>query len=123
MDSLTQYIAEHANQIYTTIITFFSVYGVAIFSLVVGIINTKLKAIKANEKATERMNEIIDTFTAKLNEMEQKVIEASNINTTKRIEAMQKIAESVNAANEALEDYVPTTEENTEVDEAIAKIN
>lgn len=110
MESLVQWYAENGSALWTTIISFMSVYGVALFSLVIGIIRTKLASIKAANEANERMAKIIADFEAKIDEMEKAVIEASNVNTEKRVKAMQDIVDSVTAANNALPEANTTSD-------------
>lgn len=104
MESLIEWYANNGEALWATIISFFSAYGVALVSLVVGIIKAKLSAIAQEKASNEKIQELTNKINARLDELENSVIEASNVNTQKRIEAMQDIADSVNKANAALQE-------------------
>lgn len=104
MESLANWLAEHAGAVYTTIISFLGAYGVSFFVLVIGIIRAKLKAIKEQKASDARLQEVIEKFQTAINDMEAKIIENSNVNTEKRLEAMKEIAAQANAENAKLQD-------------------
>jgi len=111
MESLANWLAEHAGAVYTTIISFLGAYGVSLFVLVIGIIRTKLNAIKEQKESDARLQEVIEKFQAAINDMENKIIENSNVNTEKRLEAMKQIAAVAAAENSKLEDAEEITTE------------
>ncbi len=112
MESLIEWYANNGEALWATIISFFSAYGVALVSLVIGIVKTKLTAIAQEKASNEKIQELTDKINTRLDELEQSVIDASNVNTQKRIEAMQNIANTVNKANEALQEAQTTDASN-----------
>ena len=119
MESLSQWLAENGSALWTTIISFMSVYGVALISLVIGIIRTKLSAIAQEKASNEKFAKLTQELITRLNEVESAVIEASNVNTEKRIKAMQNIADTVNAANDALKEATSVDSTSNNVNAAL----
>ena len=108
MESLVQWYAENGSALWATIIGFLSAYGVAIVTLVVGIIKTKLASIKSTEKMCSLLTELKEEFTNVVEANKEDIIAACDANTAKRIQKMQEIAEATNAANEKLEEAQTT---------------
>ena len=108
MESLVQWYAENGSALWATIIGFLSAYGVAIVTLVVGIIKTKLASIKATEKTAKLLDELVNEFKNIVEANKEDIIAACDANTAKRIQKMQEIAEATNAANEKLEEAQTT---------------
>lgn len=108
MESLVQWYAENGSALWATIIGFLSAYGVAIVSLVIGIIRTKLASIKSTEKMSALLEKLGEEFKAVVEAHKEEIIAACDANTAKRIAKMQEIAEATNAANEKLEEAQTT---------------
>lgn len=104
MEALLTWLGENGKALWTTIITFLSVYGVALIGLIIAIIKIALSKIANDNKRTAEERAMINGFIDRIDSLEQRVIEASNINTEKRIEAMKEIANAANITNEQLEE-------------------
>lgn len=112
MESLANWLAENAGAAWTTIISFLSVYGVTLFTLVIGIIRTKLAQAKQTEQLNAKVKELMDLIDAKLVETQDIVVNAANLSADKRVQALQEIAAQANAQNSELTEAeeVSTTE-------------
>lgn len=108
MESLVQWYAENGSALWATIIGFLSAYGVAIVSLVLGIIKTKLASIKSTEKMCALITKLEEEFKNVVEANKNDIIAACDANTAKRIAKMQEIADATNAANEKLEEAQTT---------------
>lgn len=104
MESLATWLANNASRVWAFIIGFVSVYGVSLVLLVIALVKAKLKAITEANAMTEKEKKLVDNFMTALDEFKTAIIENSNANTQKRIEAMKEIADLANAENEKLKE-------------------
>lgn len=124
MESLVEWYANNGAALWTTIISFFSAYGVALLSLIVGIIKTRINAIAQNKVSDEKLTELTNSFIKRLEELESSVIEVSNVNTEKRLEAMKNISKAVEEANKALQpiESEEVIEDNNDANKALENL-
>jgi len=104
MESLATWLANNASRVWAFIIGFISLYGASIVLLVIALVKAKLKAITEANAMTEKEKKLVDNFMNALDEFKTAIIENSNANTQKRIEAMKEIADLANAENEKLKE-------------------
>lgn len=103
MESLMEWFANNGEALWATIISFFSAYGVALVSLIVAIIKAKLNAIAAQKASDKKLQELVEVMNTRMDVLESNVIKASNVNTEKRLDAMNEIVNEIKAANDALQ--------------------
>lgn len=120
MESLMEWFANNGEALWATVISFFSAYGVALVSLVIGIIKTKLSAIAQAKASDAKMVELCNRLNKRIDELEANVIENSNVNTEKRLSAMQAIADSVVEANNNVQPAEPII---NDADEALNNLD
>lgn len=104
MESLATWLANNASRVWAFIIGFISLYGASLVLLVIALVKAKLKAITEANAMTEKEKKLVDNFMNALDEFKTAIIENSNANTQKRIEAMKEIADLANAENEKLKE-------------------
>lgn len=104
MESLATWLANNASIVWAFIIGFIFTYGASMMLLVIALVKTKLKAISEAKAMNEREKKLVDGFMTALDEFKTAIIENSNANTQKRIEAMKEIADLANAENEKLKE-------------------
>lgn len=107
METLVQWYAENGSALWGTIISALALNFSAIVGLVIAIIRCKVNAIAQDKKSSAQVQAITNDYIARLDAMENRLNTAMNVNTEKRIAAMQDIVNSVNEANESLKPITP----------------
>lgn len=123
MESLATWLANNASRVWAFIIGFISLYGASLVLLVIALVKAKLKAITEANAMTEKEKKLVDNFMNALDEFKTAIIENSNANTQKRIEAMKEIADLANAENEKLKEAQEVNSNNTNTETTLDALN
>lgn len=123
MESLATWLANNASRVWAFIIGFISLYGASLVLLVIALVKAKLKAITEANAMTEKEKKLVDNFMTALDEFKTAIIENSNANTQKRIEAMKEIADLANAENEKLKEAQEVNSNNTNTETTLDALN